>query len=247
MSEKLTDRIEVIRHSCIRIDIGKIIYIDPLMINGTPHDADIILLTHPHFDHFSMMDIRKILKSSTVIVCPTMLTILCRLMTGKKVISVKPDQKLNMDGINIQTVAAYNIALTRPHKRFLNWVGYIIETDGGKRIYITGDADATPESKAVKCDILMLPVSGSNFTMTAEEAAELTNIVRPDTVIPIHYGALLGGRDAAERFSTKVDKDIKIDIRNTVYSNIMYRLYLISAVMIIVLIGIYAMLYLNIM
>ena len=67
----MLDFITINEHSSIRIDDGKIIYSDPYNIKIAAHDADIILITHSHFDHYSPDDIRKVMKSDTVIVCPT--------------------------------------------------------------------------------------------------------------------------------------------------------------------------------
>ena len=232
----IADNIRVIKHSCVRIDCGKIIYVDPFMVEGAPHDADLILITHPHFDHFSLRDIKKVRKADTVIAGPNMRPVL--MLAGKGGTAVKAGDDTELCGIKIHTVPAYNTVPTRPHKRFLGWVGYVLDIDGEK-IYITGDCDATPEARAVKCDVLMLPVGGSNYTMNAEEAAGLTNAVHPKTVIPIHYGALLGGRDAAEKFKAKVDKDIEVKLFDTVYNNAMIYAYSIAAVLITALLALY--------
>ena len=64
------DFITINEQSSIRVDEGKIIYSDPYNIRNAAHDADIILITHSHFDHYSPDDIRKVMKSDTVIVCP---------------------------------------------------------------------------------------------------------------------------------------------------------------------------------
>ena len=238
MTTDILGKISVIRHSCVRIDCGRIIYIDPFMVDGAPHDADIILITHPHFDHFSPRDIKKVMKDSTVIAGPSMIAGPCRLLTGRKPDTVSPGQRTTLCGISIEVIAAYNKAFTRPHKRFLNWVGYVIDT-GEERIYITGDTDDIPEARAVNCDMLMLPVGGSNYTMDAAEAAALTNAIHPDTVIPIHYGALLGGEDAPNSFKAKLDKEINCEIRNTVYSHAMIWAYSIAGAGIGLLLGMY--------
>ena len=222
--EEVFKQITVNIHSSVCIHGEKIIYIDPLHIDGEPHDADLVLITHPHFDHFSPKDIKKVLKEDTVLVAPESMVPVCRLRTGRKPTTVLPGQTLTLCGIPIETVAAYN--LSKPaHMQVRGWVGYVL-TVGETRIYITGDTDNTEECGAVDCDILMLPVSGGMYTMNAKQAADLTNQLRPHTVIPIHYGALLGGKDAAEQFRAEVSDGIETDIRSTVYSNIMIRQYL---------------------
>ena len=222
--QEILNQIQVNIHSSICIRGDKVIYIDPIKIPDEPHDADVILITHPHFDHFSPRDIRKLLKEDTVIAAPERFAPIVKLRTGREPVRVKPGQSLTLCGIPAETVAAYN--LHKPaHIRRMGWVGYVL-TIGETRIYITGDTDVTPESSAVECDILMLPVSGGMYTMTAQQAAEMTNQIKPHTVIPIHYGTLLGGRKAPEDFRAAVADGIETDIRDTVYNNLMVWQYL---------------------
>ena len=221
---KILQQITVNTHSSIRIGGEKIIYIDPLNIEGEPHDADLILITHPHFDHLSPKDIKKLLKEDTVLAAPQSTAKMVKLRTGKEPVSVQPAQTLTLCGIPVEMVAAYN--QSKPaHRKAMGWCGYVL-TLGETRVYVTGDTDVTAESRAVKCDILLLPVSGGMYTMTAKQAAELTNHLKPHTVIPIHYGALLGGKNAPETFRADVAAGIETDIRDTVYSNIMIWQYL---------------------
>lgn len=223
-SNDIFEKINVNTHSSICIRGEKTIYIDPLNIADAPHDADLILITHPHFDHFSPKDIKKVRKEDTVIAVPESMAALCKLRTGMKPALVLPAQTLELCGIPVETVAAYN--RSKPaHRQSSRWVGYVL-TLGETRIYITGDTDDIEECRSVKCDILMLPVSGGMFTMNAKQAAEVTNQIQPHTVIPIHYGAMLGGKDAAEQFRADVTAGIETDIRDTVYSNIMIWQYL---------------------
>ena len=218
-SSEILQQITVNTHSSICIRGEKVIYIDPIRIPDEPHDADLILIPHPHFDHFSPKDIKKIMKEDTVIAVPKTVSALCKLRTGRTPVTVTPGQNLTLCGIPVETVAAYN--LHKPaHLKIQGWVGYVL-TLSETRIYITGDTDVTPESSAVSCDILMLPVSGGIYTMNAKQAAEMTNHIKPHTVIPIHYGVMLGGSEAPEIFRSQVADGIQTDIRNTVYNNLM--------------------------
>ena len=222
--QEILNQIQVNIHSSICIRGEKVIYIDPIRIPDEPHDADLILITHPHFDHFSPKDIKKLLKTDTVIAVPESMAALAKLRTGREPLRVKPGQSLTLCGIPVETAAAYNLH-KMAHMKRMGWVGYVL-TIGETRIYITGDSDVTPESSAVNCDILMLPVSGGLYTMSAQQAAEMTNQIRPHTVIPIHYGVMLGGRKAPEIFRAAVAGGIETDIRDTVYNNLMVWQYL---------------------
>lgn len=205
----MLDFITVNTHSSIRIDEGKIIYIDPFKITEESHNADIILITHSHFDHYSVEDIRKVMKSDTVIVCPQSMNEAGEL--GIEVKKVSPNEKLEMHGISIETVPAYNV-LKPFHPKKNGWVGYIIDSHEHGRIYIAGDTDINEDNKQVKCDIAMLPAGGV-FTMNAKEAAKLANTIRPKYAIPIHYGSVAGNADDGEKFSKAVDSDIEVVIK----------------------------------
>ena len=69
MNEML-EGIEVLCHSSIRINKGKVIYFDPFKIKQDYNDADIIFITHDHYDHYSESDIDKVIKNDTIIVAP---------------------------------------------------------------------------------------------------------------------------------------------------------------------------------
>lgn len=205
----MLDFITVNTHSSIRIDERKIIYIDPFKITEESHDADIILITHSHFDHYSVEDIRKVMKSDTVIVCSESMNEVSEF--GIEVKKVSPNEKLEVQGINIETVPAYN-KMKPFHPKKNGWVGYIIDSTEHGRIYIAGDTDINEDNKQVKCDIAMLPAGGV-YTMNAKEAAKLANTLRPKYAIPIHYGSVAGNADDGEKFSNAVDSDIEVVIK----------------------------------
>ena len=194
--------IEVNCHSSIKISKGKIIYIDPFKIKEEKHDADIILITHSHFDHYSEEDIEKVKKHNTIIVAPKTVEI-------PNKISVEPNNTYEILGIKIETIPAYNINKNF-HPKSNEWVGYILNIDN-ERYYIAGDTDITEENKKVKCDIAFIPIGGT-YTTTYEEAAELTNIIQPKVVIPIHYGEIVGNKQDAQKFEKLLNSNIECKI-----------------------------------
>jgi len=207
----MLDFIEVNTHSSIKIIDKKIIYVDPFQITNELHDADIILITHEHFDHYSTNDICKVMKSDTVIVYPESMEDTRDLgLTEKR---VNTCTSFSVYDIKMQTVPAYN-NFKFYHLKRSGWVGYIIDSEQHGRIYIAGDTDIHPINKAVKCRIAMLPIGGT-YTMNAKQAAEFANILKPEYVIPIHYGNLIGSFEDADIFASKVNEGIKTVIKIT--------------------------------
>lgn len=193
--------IEINCHSSIKISKEKIIYIDPFKIQKEIHDADIIFITHEHYDHYSTEDIEKIEKQDTIIVAPKTVKALSKM---KNVIMVEPNNTYEVNGIKIETVPSYNIN-KQFHPKKSEWVGYIIQIDN-TRYYIAGDTDITPEIKQVKCDVALVPVGGT-YTMTYEEAAELVNIIKPKIAIPTHYGSIVGMKEDGDKFKELVNPE----------------------------------------
>lgn len=202
----MLDNIEINCHSSIKINKGKIIYIDPFKIEKEEHDADIIFITHDHYDHYSPEDIEKVIKEDTIIVAPKTAKALSKM---KNVILVEPNRTYDVKGIKIETIPSYNIN-KKFHPITNVWVGYIIEIDE-VRYYIAGDTDITPENKQVKCDVAFIPCGGT-YTMNYEEAAELTNIIKPKIVIPTHYGNIVGNKDDGLKFKELLNTKIKCEI-----------------------------------
>lgn len=205
----MLDFITINTHSSIRINEGIIIYCDPFRITEEKHDADIILITHSHFDHFSPEDISKVMKPDTVIVCPK--SVKEADDTGLGVIRVSTDEELEVKGIKLETVPAYN-KLKPFHPKSNGWVGYIISSPEHGRIYIAGDTDMTDENSRVKCDIAMLPAGGT-YTMNARKAADLANTICPKYAIPIHYGSVAGSPEDGEVFRNAVNSGIDVVLK----------------------------------
>ena len=209
----MTENIEVFNQNsiCIR-DKGKKIYIDPFQMKIEPHDADYILITHDHHDHFSPEDIGKAANSGTLLVVPEKMLDKAQEVSGlvKQIATVKPGVYRKVEGLEFETVPAYNIR--KPfHPKSAEWVGYVLQIDG-KRIYIAGDTDATKEAKAVKCDVALIPVGGT-YTMDAKEAAELADALHPDVVIPTHYGSIVGKPSDGETFAGYVKAPVRVELK----------------------------------
>lgn len=198
--------IEINCHSSIKITKGIIIYIDPFRINEEKHDADLILITHDHYDHYSPEDINKIIKEDTIIIAPKTVK---ELNNKENIIFVEPNKTYNIKGYKIVTIPAYNIN-KHFHPKENNWVGYIIEMEDLK-YYIAGDTDITPENKQVECDVALIPIGGT-YTMDYKEASELINIIKPKIAIPTHYGSIVGDITDGEKFKKLIDNTIDVQI-----------------------------------
>ena len=204
----MLNNIEVLYHSSIRINKEKTIYIDPFKIDRNYNDADIIFITHDHYDHYSEEDIDKVINENTVIVIPEELLtkVLKKGINKNAIITVKPNQKYMVQGIKFETVPAYNTNKTF-HPKENGWVGYVIEINEIK-YYIAGDTDITEENKKVKCDVAFVPVGGT-YTMDFKEAAQLVNQIQPKVAVPIHYGSVVGTKQDATDFIKLLHSSIK--------------------------------------
>jgi L-ascorbate metabolism protein UlaG (beta-lactamase superfamily) len=191
---KISDNIILtwLGHASFKLEAGdKTIYIDPWKVKKG--EADLILITHSHFDHLSLDDVRRIQKKDTVII--TTKDSASKLKGDIR--TVKPGDNVEIDDIQIQAVPAYNIGKNY-HPKTNGWVGFVITLDG-KKIYHAGDTDAIPEMKKISVDTALLPIGGT-YTMTAEEAAQIANEFGPKLVVPMHWGTIVGSEADAERF-----------------------------------------------
>ena len=204
----MLENIEVLYHSSIRISKNKVIYIDPFKIDKNYNDADIVFITHDHFDHYSEEDIDKVINENTTIIIPEeMLTKILRKGINKnEVITVESNKEYMVQGIKFETIPAYNTNKTF-HPKENDWVGYIITLDG-IRYYIAGDTDITEENRKVKCDVAFVPVGGT-YTMDFKEAAQLINEIQPKIAVPIHYGSVVGTKQDATDFIKLLHPNIK--------------------------------------
>ena len=195
--------------SSIRILASSKLYIDPFNLPEETHDADMVFVTHEHYDHFSFKDIDKAANEKTIYAVPKPMkkTLLKHDIPEDRIYPLVPGQSALIAGLRIQAVAAYN--LNKPfHPKSNGWLGYVIEIDGS-RVYICGDTDDTPEARAVRCDIVCVPVGGT-YTMDAKEAAAFVNYIKPRIAVPVHYGSVVGKPADADIFERNVYKNIPV-------------------------------------
>ncbi|CCZ00167.1 predicted Zn-dependent hydrolases of the beta-lactamase fold [Clostridium sp. CAG:793] len=204
----MLENIEVLCHSSIRINKEKVIYIDPFKINKNYNDADIIFITHDHYDHYSEEDIDKVIKEDTTIVISKDLLkkLLKKGINKNAIIVAEPNKEYETQGINFNTIPAYNIN-KKFHPKENNWLGYII-TINNVKYYVAGDTDITDENRKVKCDVAFVPVGGT-YTMDFKEAAQLINEIKPKIAVPIHYGSIVGTEQDARNFINLLNSEIK--------------------------------------
>lgn len=185
--------------------LGKIIAIDPYKVSSKSPKADIVLITHPHFDHCSVEDIQKLVKHGTIIVMPNDVQPKIEKIKDIEIVLIESGEKLTFGKVEIEAVPAYNT--NKPfHPKEEGWIGYVIKCKN-VIFYHAGDSDKIPEMKNLvdyrKCQkqfIAMLPVSGK-YVMDAIEAAEVACLLSPHLAIPMHYGAgVVGTIEDAKKF-----------------------------------------------
>ncbi len=198
--------------SSIRIRGSKTLYFDPWQIEGEPHDGDYVFITHEHYDHFSPEDIRKAIKFDGYLVVPLSMKHLTGDITTipqSHIVTVKPGEKREIARLMVETYPAYN--QNKPfHIKRNGWLGYLVTMDADK-YYVSGDTDAIPEIKDIRCDVAFLPIGGT-YTMDASAAAGLTKKIHPRVVIPTHYGSIVGSPVDGDFFQGLLPRDIRCEI-----------------------------------
>ncbi len=205
MAHEMLNNIKWLGHAGFSISAGDItIVIDPFDI-GECDQADIILISHSHYDHCSVEDIDKIKKPSTIFITEPESA---EQLSGD-IRVVKPGDKLTISEIPIEVVPAYNTNKDF-HPKSKNWLGFIL-TIGDKRIYHTGDTDLIPEMNTFSADIAFLPVSGT-YVMTADEAVNAAKLLKPEIAIPMHYDSIVGSKEDALKFQDALKGICEVEI-----------------------------------
>ncbi|MBW1917353.1 MAG: MBL fold metallo-hydrolase [Deltaproteobacteria bacterium] len=204
MLEQVLQKLSWLGHDCFKYSGPPVIYFDPYELsNGEP--ADLILISHDHFDHCSPSDVAKIQLPNTVIV--TMESAAAQL--SGSVIILRPGERTQASGLTIEAVPAYNLNKDF-HPQKAGHLGFIVTIDG-VRLYHAGDTDFIPEMKGLKVDIALLPVSGT-YVMTAAEAAQAARAIEPQIAIPMHYGSIVGSGSDAKTFKSLLEGRIRVEI-----------------------------------
>lgn len=202
MAAELLPGFHWLGHATFRIESKRLVlYFDPWQLKGTPPKADIIFITHDHYDHCSPEDVAKLVKPETVIVAPE--ACLSKLTQGAgQLKAVQVGDRLAVKEVEVEVVPAHNVG-KRFHPESAGNVGYIVVVDG-TRIYHAGDTDLIPEMAELEVDIALLPIGGT-YTMNVEEAAAAVTRLRPRIAVPMHYGRIVGEEDDAHRFAQLVE------------------------------------------
>ena len=210
---KLVQNLHWLGHDSFRLDGPPVIYFDPWKLPPGSPVADVVLVSHDHYDHLSPDDVKKVSGPKTVVIANPSAA---AKLKGARVI--RPGEKITVGDVTVEAVPAYNVNKFRSpgvvfHPKTAEHVGYLV-TVGGERLYHAGDTDHIPEMSGLKCDVALLPVSGT-YVMTADEAAGAAKAIKPGVAVPMHYGDkdVVGSLADAERFKALCEQaGIKVQI-----------------------------------
>ncbi len=193
-----------IGHASFRIAGAEgVVYIDPWKLTDSPHDADVVFVSHSHHDHCSADDVAKVSKDATAVIAPA--ETIAKLACAN---AVAPGENITIKGITIEAVAAYNVSKSF-HPRSNNWCGAVLTLEG-KRIYYAGDTDLIDEmSDLTDVDLALLPVGGT-YTLDAARAAEACRAIGAKAAIPYHWGDIVGSVSDAEQFARSAGGEVHV-------------------------------------
>ena len=210
------ENVRVFTQSAIRLEgaRGTVAYFDPFALTDAEaaHDADYVLITHAHYDHLSPEDYARVAGEKTVVVAPASMASEVAGLDAVAVRLMAAGEKLDLPGLCVEAVPAYNVEPERlgMHPRVNGWLGYVVTLDGEPtRYYVSGDTDQNPDNEAVRCDVALVPIGGT-YTCDPHQAAAFVNTLRPATVVPTHYGSIVGTYDDLDAFAAEVDPAIAV-------------------------------------
>lgn len=206
MLEKVFKNLHWLGHDAFLLRAGgKSIYFDPFQLGPGRPPADIICISHAHYDHCSPADVLTIQQPSTLIFTEKQAAAKLK----GKIVTLAPGERRELEGITIETVPAYNTN-KQFHPLANHWLGFILTVDG-VRVYHAGDTDYIPEMNTIRADIALLPVSGT-YVMTAEEAAQAALLIGPKIAVPMHYASSVGTSADADRFAAALSGRVRVEI-----------------------------------
>jgi len=208
----LLDRIEWLGQSTVKISTGDIIiYVDPYLIDHSVK-ADYVFITHGHYDHLSLDDLKKVCNRETQIFAPYDCIPKLSEAGYSRIRGVTPGENEDLDQFKFETVPAYNVIKTTYHPKGNKWLGYVFVIEG-TRIYHAGDTERIPEMKEINCDIALLPL-GQTYTMNnVEDAVSSALDVNAKIAIPIHYGLYEGTEEDAFKFKELLKDRVEVIIK----------------------------------
>ncbi len=204
-------------HASFRLQDSQMqIYIDPWKVPPTAPLADLVLVTHGHFDHYAPATIAQLVKGNTCLVAPH--DVIAQARKAKELaalrakpehlIAVAPGDTVTVHGVQIVAVPAYNVG-REFHPKGNQWVGYLVRLNRGEVVYHAGDTDYVPEMTHLHPDVALLPIGGT-YTMGADEAAKAVQSMHPRAVVPMHYGDIVGSTKDVERLRELVGKNVVV-------------------------------------
>lgn len=212
------ENVRVFTQSAIRIQNkdGVVIYLDPFSLTDAEaaHDADYVFITHAHYDHFSPEDIVRVAGDHTELVAPaSMGAEVARVadeIGATAVHLLQAGGRLELSGVAVEAAPAYNVEPERleMHPQANGWLGYALTVDG-VRYYAAGDTDQNPDNEQVACDVALVPIGGT-YTCDPHQAATFVNALHPKTVVPIHYGSIVGSPENFDEFASEVAAGIEV-------------------------------------
>lgn len=201
-------------HDGFKFKKDGVTYVDPFKLGAKPEPGDLVCVTHEHFDHMSLDDLKKVVTQRTTLLINAACQEAVKGLRPKSVRVVRPGDTLQVGGVGVEVFPAYNLNKFRSpgnpfHPQAGGMLGFLL-TIAGVRIYHAGDTDEIPEmSRAKGVDVALLPVSGT-YVMTAQEAIKACNAMQPALALPMHYGAIVGSEADAEAFKKGVTCRVEI-------------------------------------